>query len=185
MFYFALLLTIDVVDFCFQNTSLIGFCGYERECENKRLLESTKDNFPGQLLDRPTRDEALLDLVVTSTEEIKVKMGSNHALVEFVIPINIALAKSEVRTLNIRRENFSPFKELLDNSSRKPLLNNNGSEQSWLGGCPSESQKLAILQNKKSGKQAEDHNSTILIFVNVLGHGLHVIFKQNQSPGDN
>lgn len=159
MFYFALLLTTVVEDIFFQNLSLFGFCEYERECENRRLPESTKDNFLGQLLDRPTRNQALLDLVVTNTEEIKVKMWSslgcsNHTLVEFVIPINIGLAKTEVRTLDIRRENFSLFKELLDKSSWETLLSDNGTEQSWQHLEDAyQSKKLSIPQSKKSSKQ--------------------------------
>ena len=54
-----------------------------------------------QVLDRPTTGEAFLDLVLTSMEEIikGVKFGgslgcSNHASVEFMIPRNVGLAKS-------------------------------------------------------------------------------------------
>ena len=37
---------------------------------SRRLLESIADNFLVQILDRPTRGEALLDLLLTNTEEI-------------------------------------------------------------------------------------------------------------------
>ena len=60
--------------------------------QSRRFLESVRDNFLVQVIDGPTRGEALLDLVLTNAEEStrEVKMGSSlccsdHALVEFVI----------------------------------------------------------------------------------------------------
>ena len=55
----------------------------------------------------------LLDLVLISAEEIikEVKNGdtlgfSDHVLVGFLIPKNTGLAKSRVRTLNFKREDY-------------------------------------------------------------------------------
>jgi len=36
----------------------------------RRLLESVEDNFLIQVLDRPNREEALLDLVLTNADEL-------------------------------------------------------------------------------------------------------------------
>ena len=79
---------------------------------SRRLVESIDDNFLVQVVDRPTRGEALLDLLLTNAEEIikDVNVGGNlgcsdHALVEFVTSRNVSLAKSGVRTLNLRRMN--------------------------------------------------------------------------------
>ena len=87
---------------------------------SRRLLESIDDNFLVQVLDRPTRGEALLDLLLTNAEEIikGVKVGgslgcSDHAQVKFVISSHVGLAKSGVRTLYFGRVNFKLFKELL------------------------------------------------------------------------
>jgi len=81
------------------------------------------------LLDKLSRREALLDLVLTSadkpTEEVKTgsTLGcSNHILVEFMVSRNMGTAKSKVRTLNFRRVNFGLFKELLDEISWEPVL---------------------------------------------------------------
>jgi len=41
---------------------------------SKRLLESIEDNFLVQLLDKPTRGEVLLYLVLTSAEEISTEV---------------------------------------------------------------------------------------------------------------
>ena len=71
------------------------------------------DNFLVQVLDRPTRSEALLGLLLTNAVEITegVKVGgslgcSDHALVKFVILRNVGLAKRVVRTLNFGKANF-------------------------------------------------------------------------------
>ena len=78
----------------------------ERCKRSRRLLKSTDDNFLVQVLDRPTRGEALLYLLLTSAEDIikGVKVGSSLgcsdcAPVEFTILRNVGLAKSGVRTL--------------------------------------------------------------------------------------
>lgn len=43
--------------------------------QSKRILESIEDNFLVQVLDRPTRNEALLDLVLTNAGEIIKERG--------------------------------------------------------------------------------------------------------------
>ena len=95
------------LDICWEN--ITGSCK-----QSRRLLESINDNILVQVLERLTRDEVLLDLVLTSAEEIikDIKIGgslgcSDHALVEFMPWRNVSLAKSGVRTLNFRRANFS------------------------------------------------------------------------------
>eukprot|EP00076_Gallus_gallus_P031122 XP_015155904.2 uncharacterized protein LOC107055427 [Gallus gallus] len=87
---------------------------------SRRLVESIDDNFLVQVVDRPTRGEALLDLLLTNAEEIikDVNVGgslgcSDHALVEFVISRDVDLAKGGVRTLSFGRANFKLFSELL------------------------------------------------------------------------
>ena len=61
-----------------------------------KLLKSTDDNFLVHILDRHSRGEALLDLVLTNAEEIIKEVTirgslscSNYALVEFVISRNV------------------------------------------------------------------------------------------------
>ena len=76
----------------------------------RRFLESV-DNFLVQVIDGPTRREALLDLVLTGAEESirEVKIGgsldcTDHALVEFVILKNAGLAKSRARTCALGKQ---------------------------------------------------------------------------------
>lgn len=85
---------------------------------SRRLVKFIDDNFLVQVVDRPTRVEALLDLLLTSAEEMikGVNAGdslgcSDHALVEFMISRNVGLAKCGVRTPNFRRVNSRLFKE--------------------------------------------------------------------------
>lgn len=87
--------------------------------QSQRLLECVEDNFLVQVLDKPTRGEVLLDLVLTNADELikEVNIGgtlgcSYHALVEFVIS-RMGLVKCKARTLNFRRAKFMLFKELL------------------------------------------------------------------------
>ena len=97
--------------------------------QSRRFLESVEDNFLVQVIDGPTRGEALLDLVLTNAEESirEVKTGdslgcSDCALVEFVILKNVGLAESRTRTLCFRRVNFQLLKELLSGSPGKLSL---------------------------------------------------------------
>jgi len=78
---------------------------------SRRLVESIDDNFLVQVVDRPTRGEVLLDLLLTNAEEIIKGTnvggslgGSDHALVEFVISRDVGLAKSGIRTLKSKLE---------------------------------------------------------------------------------
>ena len=73
---------------------------------SRRLVESIDDNFLVQVVDRPTRREALLNQLLTNVEHIikDVNIGgslgcSNHALSEFVTSRDVGLAKGGVRTL--------------------------------------------------------------------------------------
>ena len=86
-----------------------------------RLLECIKDNFLGQVLDSPTRGDALLDVLVTNASKLirDVKIGdslgcSDHALVEFTVLRDMGQMKNKVKTLNFRKANFQLFKELVN-----------------------------------------------------------------------
>jgi len=104
------------------------------ECHpEKRVNEG--GNFLVQVLHKPSRDEALLDLSLTNAEEIikEAKIGSSlgcsdYALIEFMISSNRSPAKS--RVLNCRRMSFHVFKELLDVISWETVLKDKGVEKS-------------------------------------------------------
>ena len=132
---------------CSQSLVMVGDLNHQDICwkdhtvsckRSRRLVESIDDNFLVQVLDRPTRGEALLDLLLTNAEEIikGVNVGgslgcSDHALVEFVILKNAGLAKSRAGTLCFRRANFRLLKELLSGIPWETVLKGMGTEQSW------------------------------------------------------
>jgi len=106
--------------------------------QSRRFLECIEDNCLSQVIDSPTRGDAILDLLVTSATELirDVKVGgsvgcSDHALVEFADLRDMGQAKSKVRTLNFRKAKFQLFKVLVSRTPWKTVLRDKGAEQSW------------------------------------------------------
>lgn len=86
---------------------------------SRKFLKLIEDKFLVQLLNKLTRGEVLLDLVLTNAEGLikEIKIGGNlgcsdHALVELMISINMGLEKSIARMLNFKSAVFHLFKEL-------------------------------------------------------------------------
>jgi len=95
---------------------------------SRRFLKLIEDKFLVQLLNKLTRGEVLLDLVLTNAEGLikEIKIGGNlgcsdHALVELMISINMGLEKSIARMLNFKSAVFHLFKELLRSPGRLSL----------------------------------------------------------------
>jgi len=70
--------------------------------QSRRLLECIEDNFFSQVIDTPTRGDAIPDLVVTNASELisGIKTGgslgcSDHALVEFTVLRDVGKAYSQ------------------------------------------------------------------------------------------
>lgn len=94
-----------------------------------RLLECTEDSLLVQVSDKPPRGEALIDMVLTSANDLikEVKIGgsmscTHHVLVEFVILWNTGLARSRIRTLSFKGLKFYLFTELLDEIPWEALI---------------------------------------------------------------
>ena len=94
------------------------------------------DSFLNQIIDRPTRADVILDLMVTSASELvsDVMTGgslgcSGHALVEFTLLRD--MCKSEVRTLTFRKAKFQLSKGLVNRTPWEISLRDKGAEQSW------------------------------------------------------
>ncbi|PKU41917.1 egf-like repeat and discoidin i-like domain-containing protein 3 [Limosa lapponica baueri] len=75
------------------------------------LLECIEDNFLSQVIDSPTRGDAILDLRVTSARELigDMKIGgslgcSDHAVMQFTVLRDIGQGKS--KALNFRKANY-------------------------------------------------------------------------------
>jgi len=106
--------------------------------QSRRLLECIEDNFLSQVIDSPSRGEALLDLLITNSSELigDVKTGgslgcSDHTLAEFGVLRDMGQVKSKVRTLNCRKANFQLFKQLVNGTPWETALRDKGPEQSW------------------------------------------------------
>lgn len=85
------------------------YTGKSNMVDNKisqQFLECVEDNFLTQVLDKLSIEEAFLDLILISAEELikENKLGdslgsSDHTLVEFVMLRRMGLFKSKIRTL--------------------------------------------------------------------------------------
>ncbi|KAK4823256.1 hypothetical protein QYF61_000223 [Mycteria americana] len=81
--------------------------------QSRSPLECIEDNFLSQVINSPTRGDAILDLLVTNATELigDIKTGgslgcSDHALVEFAVLRDMGQVKSKVRNLNFRKAEF-------------------------------------------------------------------------------
>ena len=86
----------------------------------RRFLQTVDDNFLMQVVEEPTRTGTLLDLVLTNKEGLveDVKVGgslgcSDHEMANFRILHGGSRVISRIKTLDIKRDNFGLFKELL------------------------------------------------------------------------
>ncbi|XP_051640625.1 uncharacterized protein LOC127469851 [Manacus candei] len=88
--------------------------------QSRRFLECIEDNFLLQLVNEPTRDGALLDLLFTNREGLvgDVVVGgrlghSDHEIIEFSILRDARRAINKTSTLDFQRADFSLFKKLV------------------------------------------------------------------------
>ena len=123
-----------------------------------RFLECIEDNFLSQVIDSPTRRDAILDVLLTNQNELigDVKTGgcSGHILVGFILLRDMGKARSIVRILNYRKDNFKLYKEVLRRTPWETALRDKGAQQSWkiFKGAFHKAQELSIHRCKKSGK---------------------------------
>lgn len=88
--------------------------------QSRRLLEHIKGTFQIQVLHKPMREDALVDLVLTSGNELITRVKMEAAWAAVSMPwLGCGLkkhgcAKSKVRTLNFKTVNFQLFKVLVD-----------------------------------------------------------------------
>jgi len=86
----------------------------------KRLLEFTEDNFLSQIIEGPTRGDAVVDLLLTNVNEligdIRIRncLGCrDHTMVESMLHRDKRQAKSKIRMLSFRKAYFQLFRELV------------------------------------------------------------------------
>jgi len=127
-------------------------------------VECIEDNCLSQVIDSPTREDAILDLPVTNASEIirDIKTGgslgcSDHALVEFTVLRDMGQEKSKVRTWNFRKANFLLFKELVSRTPWETALRHKGAAQSQqiFKATFYKAQQLSIPRCKQLGKEGK------------------------------
>jgi len=101
--------------------------------QSRRFLECIDDNALSQVIDIPTRGDAILDLMLTNASELisDVKTGgslgcSDHALVEFTVVRDMGKARGIVRTLNFGKANFQLFNEFVSRTPWETVLRDRG-----------------------------------------------------------
>jgi len=109
-----------------------------RHTQSWGFLQRIHDNFLMQVVEEPTSKEALLDLVLTNKEGLveDVKGGgrlgcSDHEKVEFRILCGGRRAISRIKTLDFKRANFGPFKDLLGGILWVRVLEGRGVQECW------------------------------------------------------
>jgi len=109
-----------------------------RQAQSRRFLQSIDDNFLMQVVEEPTRKGTLLDLLLTNKEGLveDVKTGgrlgcSDHEIVEFRILRGGSRVISRIKTLDLRRDNFALFKELLGGILWARALKCRGVQECW------------------------------------------------------
>jgi len=103
----------------------------------RRLLECIEDNILSQVIDGPTKGDAILDLLVTKASELiaDVKNGgrlncSDHSLVKFIVLTSMGQVKSKVRMLSFRKAKFQLFMGLVNQIPWETAVRDKGAEQS-------------------------------------------------------
>ncbi|GAB0208502.1 hypothetical protein GRJ2_003315900 [Grus japonensis] len=107
--------------------------------QSRKFLECVDDNFLLRVIEEPTRRGAMLDLVLTNKDglvgDVKLKgsLGcSDHEMVELKILRAARRVHSKLPTLDFRRADFGPFRDLLGRLPRDKALEGRGAQDSWL-----------------------------------------------------
>ena len=94
----VLLGSFSHLDICWKSNT-------ERCRQSRRLLECTEDNFLSEVIDGPTRGDAILDLLLTNGD---IRIGGclgcgDHAMVEFTLWRDMRQVKRKIRKLSFRK----------------------------------------------------------------------------------
>jgi len=89
--------------------------------QSRRFFECVEDNFPTQLVSKPTGEGALLDLLCVNREgllrDVVVGLCLGHSdpeMIEFLILGDVRSGVSRTATLDFRRADFGLFRSLVD-----------------------------------------------------------------------
>ncbi|KAK4830236.1 hypothetical protein QYF61_009303 [Mycteria americana] len=106
--------------------------------KSRRILEYMEDNFLTELLRKPTREGAPLDLLFTNREglvgDVTVEgcLGhSDHEMIEYLILGVVRRGISRTATLDFWRANFGLFRSLVDRVPWETVLKGKGVQEDW------------------------------------------------------
>ncbi|GAB0183649.1 hypothetical protein GRJ2_000830200 [Grus japonensis] len=132
--------------------------------QSRRFLGCIDDNFLLQVIEKPMRRGAMLDLVLTNKEglvgNVKVKgsLGcSDHEMVEFKILRAARRVHSKLTTLDFRRADFGLFRDLLGRVPWEKALEERGAQEIGLifEDHLFQAQEQCIPTKRKSGKNTK------------------------------
>ncbi|CAM5117140.1 unnamed protein product [Natator depressus] len=119
-------------DICWESNTVV-------HRQSRKFLESVGDNFLVQVLDKPTRGGAFLDLLLTNREELVGEAevdgnlgGSDHEMVEFRILTQGRKVSSRIRTLDFRKADFDSLRERMGRIPWETNMKGKGVQESWL-----------------------------------------------------
>ncbi|GAB0182786.1 hypothetical protein GRJ2_000743900 [Grus japonensis] len=132
--------------------------------QSRKFLECVNDNFLFQVIEKPTRRGAVLDLILTNKEglvgDVKLKgsLGcSDHEMVEFRTLRAARRACSKLTTLDFSRADFGLIRDLLGRIPWDKALEGRGAQESWLifKGHLLQAQQRCIPTKRKSSKNTK------------------------------
>ncbi|XP_059823488.1 uncharacterized protein LOC132392907 [Hypanus sabinus] len=106
--------------------------------QDREFVECLRDAFLEQLVQEPTRDKAILDLVLCNEQdlisdlEVKEPLGgSDHNMISFYLQFEKDKGRSEVSVLQFNRGNFGAMREELAKVNWMDVLAEKTVEQQW------------------------------------------------------
>ncbi|PKU41684.1 rna-directed dna polymerase from mobile element hypothetical protein [Limosa lapponica baueri] len=133
----------------------------ERE-QSQRFLECVEDNFLTQLVNEPTRESALLDLLLVNREGLvgNVEVGgclgqSDNEIIEFSILAEARQGARRTATLDFRKADFGLFRSMVESVPWETVLKGIGSQEGWsyFKEELSKAQEKAIPRSHKTSQQ--------------------------------
>ncbi|XP_073458774.1 uncharacterized protein [Aquarana catesbeiana] len=104
-----------------------------------QFLNVLQDNFMGQMVDAPTKNKALLDLLITNNTDLIMDVeiwgnlgNSDHRSIGFSINHTNRKHKGNTKTLNFKRANFPKPQTLLEDINWGKILETKNTEERWV-----------------------------------------------------
>ena len=106
--------------------------------EARDLTDFIDDNFLYQKVNEPTRGGNILDLVLTTNDNLIDKLvvreplgNSDHNMIKFKIKISTHFKSNSMRVPNFNRANFNEFRQRIDQTQWLNILGNQTTEHQW------------------------------------------------------